>query len=149
MSGPRGAGRLGRTTGRTRAGGITAVPGLAAGPPTALAAPGEDTSVDSVDPTAGPAGSHDIVPVTGTPTGSAVTHDTRPALSTSVPGTITGAVPVSTDHSAEPAASAPGGALGSVTSLALTGSGTDRLRIRSVEATVACRPQLVLTFGVE
>ncbi|MFD5037012.1 hypothetical protein ACFWMX_10910 [Streptomyces sp. NPDC058378] len=149
MSGPGGAGRLGRTTGRTRAGGFATVPDLAAGPLTALAAPDEDSCVNSVVPTARSAGSHDSVPVTGTPTGSAVTHDTRPALSTSVPGTITGAAPVSTDHSAEPAASAPGGALGSVTSLALTGSGTDSLRIRSGEATAACRPQLVLTFGVE
>ncbi|MFE4213674.1 hypothetical protein [Streptomyces sp. NPDC056844] len=140
MSGPRGAGRLGRTRGRV----FAAVPGL-----TALAGPDEDTCDHGVDPTAGSAGSHDIVPVTGTPTGSAVTHDTRPALSTPVPGTITGAVPVSPGHSAEPAASAPGGALGSVTSLAPTGSGTDRPRIRSGEATAAFRPQLVLTIGVE
>ncbi|MFD4899037.1 hypothetical protein [Streptomyces sp. NPDC058411] len=149
MSGPGGAGRLGRTTGRTRARGSAAVPGLGAGPLTALAAPGEDTCVNSVVPTARSAGSHDDVPVTGTPTGSAVTHDTRPALSTPVPGTITGAVPVSTGHSAGPAASAPGGALSSVTSLALTGSGTERLRIRPGEATTAFRPQLVLTIGVE
>ncbi|MYQ36887.1 Concanavalin A-like lectin/glucanases superfamily protein [Streptomyces sp. LamerLS-316] len=103
----------------------------------------------SSDSTAGSAESHDIVPVTGTWTESAVTYNTRPALSSSVLGTITGAVSVSTDYSAELDASALGGALGSVTSLALTGSGTDSLRIWSSEATAAHRPQLVLTFGVE
>ncbi|MEV8229846.1 LamG-like jellyroll fold domain-containing protein [Streptomyces sp. NPDC079167] len=103
----------------------------------------------SSDPTAGSAESHSIVPVTGTWTESAVTYNTRPALATSVLGTITGAASVSTDHSAELDASALGGALGSATSLALTGSGTDSLRIWSSEATAAYRPQLVLTFGVE
>lgn len=78
-----------------------------------------------------------------------LTHTTRPALSASVPGTITGAAPVSTGHSAEPAASALDGALGSVLPLALTSSGTNSLRIWPSEATAACRPQLVLTFGDE
>ncbi|WST35123.1 DNRLRE domain-containing protein [Streptomyces sp. NBC_01166] len=103
----------------------------------------------SSDPTAGSAESHRIVPVTGAWTESAVTYNTRPALSTSVLGTITGAASVSTDHSVELDASALDGALGSVTSLALTSSGTDSLRIWSSEATAAYRPQLVLTFGVE
>lgn len=89
------------------------------------------------------------MPVTGAWTESAVTHDTRPSLSTTVPGTITGAASVSTDCSAELNASALGGALGSATSLALTSSGTDSLRIWSSEATAAHRPQLVLTFGDE
>ncbi|MFE4452285.1 hypothetical protein [Streptomyces sp. NPDC056796] len=89
------------------------------------------------------------MPATGARTGSAVTHDTRRALSTSVPGTITGASPVSPGHPAEPDASAPGGALGPVSSLALTSSGTDRLRVRSGEATAARGPQLFLTFGDE
>ncbi|CAM5368017.1 LamG-like jellyroll fold domain-containing protein [Streptomyces atroolivaceus] len=103
----------------------------------------------SSDSTAGSADSHSIVPVTGAWTESAVTYNTRPALSTSVLGTITGAASVSTDHSAELDASALDGALGSVSSLALTSSGTDSLRIWSSEATAAYRPQLVLTFGVE
>ncbi|MER5554618.1 hypothetical protein ABT001_23605 [Streptomyces sp. NPDC002793] len=68
---------------------------------------------------------------------------------TAVPGLATGTAPVSTDHSAEPEASAPGGALGSATSLALTSSGTDRLRVWSSTATAAHRPQMVLTFGDE
>ncbi|KPC78453.1 MULTISPECIES: DNRLRE domain-containing protein [unclassified Streptomyces] len=103
----------------------------------------------SSDSTAGSADSHSIVPVTGTWTESAVTHNTRPALSTSVLGTITGAASVSTGYSAELNASALDGALGSVFSLALTSSGTDGLRIWPSEATAACRPQLVLTFGDE
>jgi hypothetical protein len=103
----------------------------------------------SSDSTAGSADSHSIVPVTGAWTESAVTYSTRPTLSTSVPGTITGASAVSTDHSADLDATALDGALGSVTSLALTSSGTDSLRIWSSEATAACRPQLVLTFGDE
>ncbi|WP_406465023.1 DNRLRE domain-containing protein [Streptomyces sp. NBC_00111] len=103
----------------------------------------------SSDSTAGSAENHSIVPVTGTWTESAVTHNTRPTLSTSVLGTISGATSVSTGYSAELNASALGGALGSATSLALTGSGTDSLRIWSSEATAAYRPQLVLTFGDE
>uniref|UniRef100_UPI003C7D39A8 DNRLRE domain-containing protein n=1 Tax=unclassified Streptomyces TaxID=2593676 RepID=UPI003C7D39A8 len=103
----------------------------------------------SSDSTAGSADSHSIVPVTGAWTESAVTYSTRPTLSTSVPGTITGASAVSTDHSADLDATALDGALGSVTSLALTSSGTDSLRIWSSEATAACWPQLVLTFGDE
>ncbi|MEV5564572.1 MULTISPECIES: LamG-like jellyroll fold domain-containing protein [Streptomyces] len=103
----------------------------------------------SSDSTAGSADSHSIVPVTGAWTESAVTYSTRPTLSTSVLGTITGASAVSTDHSADLDATALDGALGSVTSLALTSSGTDSLRIWSSEATAAYRPQLVLTFGDE
>ncbi|MFF5727494.1 DNRLRE domain-containing protein [[Kitasatospora] papulosa] len=103
----------------------------------------------SSESTAGPADSRSIVPVTGAWTESAVTHNTRPTLSTSVLGTITAASAVSTDHSAGLGATALDGALGPVTSLAVTGSGTDSLRIRSSEATAACRPQLVLTFGDE
>ncbi|MEV3931721.1 MULTISPECIES: DNRLRE domain-containing protein [unclassified Streptomyces] len=103
----------------------------------------------SSDSTAGSAESHSIVPVTGTWTESTVTYDTRPTLSTSVPGTISGATSVSTGYAAELNASPLGGALGSATSLALTGSGTDSLRIWSSEATAAFRPQLVLTFGDE
>ncbi|MET9594268.1 DNRLRE domain-containing protein [Streptomyces sp. NPDC006516] len=103
----------------------------------------------SSDSTARSAESHSIVPVTGAWTESAVTHNTRPALSTSVLGTITGASSVSTGYSAALDASALDGALGSVSSLALTSSGTDSLRIWSSEATTAYRPQLVLTFGDE
>ncbi|MGW4229348.1 DNRLRE domain-containing protein [Streptomyces sp. NPDC004980] len=103
----------------------------------------------SSDPTAGSAESHSIVPVTGTWTESAVTYNTRPTLAASVLGTITGASQVSTDHSVDLDASALEGALGSLSSLALTSSGTDSLRIWSSEATAAHRPQLVLTFGAE
>lgn len=104
----------------------------------------------SSDPTAGSTDSHTVVPVTGAWTESAVTYNSRPALSASVLGGITGATAVSTDHSVELTAPAPGGALGSAYSLALTSSGTDSLRIWSGEAgSAASRPQLVLTFGAE
>ncbi|MET9976373.1 DNRLRE domain-containing protein [Streptomyces microflavus] len=104
----------------------------------------------SSDPTAGSTDSHTVVPVTGAWTESAVTYNSRPALSASVLGTITGATAVSTDHSVELTAPALGGALGSAYSLALTSSGTDSLRIWSSEAgSAASRPQLVLTFGAE
>ncbi|WP_328629019.1 DNRLRE domain-containing protein [Streptomyces sp. NBC_00353] len=104
----------------------------------------------SSDSTAGSSDSHTVVPVTGTWTESAVTYNTRPSLSSTVLGTITGATSVSTDHSVELNASALGGALGSVYSLALTSSGTDSLRIWSSEvSTAAYRPQLVLTYGAE
>ncbi|MFD9543105.1 DNRLRE domain-containing protein [Streptomyces sp. NPDC060022] len=104
----------------------------------------------SSDSTAGSLDSHSVVPVTGTWTESTVTYNTRPALTATVLGTITGATSVSTDDTVELNASALGGALGSVYSLALTSSGTDSLRIWSGEAgTAAYRPQLVLTFGAE
>ncbi|MFG3405137.1 hypothetical protein [Streptomyces sp. NPDC048142] len=93
---------------------------------------------------------HDGAPDTGARTGSTVTHDSRPALAASVLGTNTGATAVSTGHSVELSAPAPGGALGSAYSLAPTGSGTDSPRLRSGEAgSAAYRPQLVLTFGAE
>ncbi|MEU8674798.1 LamG-like jellyroll fold domain-containing protein [Streptomyces sp. NPDC048560] len=104
----------------------------------------------SSDATAGSTDSHTLVPVTGAWTESAVTYNTRPALSASVLGTITDAASVSTDYSVELNATALGGALGSAYSLALTSSGTDSLRIWSSEASSAAyRPQLVLTFGAE
>ncbi|MEE4495644.1 LamG-like jellyroll fold domain-containing protein [Streptomyces sp. BE230] len=104
----------------------------------------------SSDSTAGSAEPHTLVPVTGTWTESAVTYDTRPSLAATALGTISGATAVSTDYSVELNAPALGGALGSAYSLALTGSGTDSLRIWSSEvATAAYRPQLVLTFGAE
>ncbi|QEU71664.1 hypothetical protein CP967_06540 [Streptomyces nitrosporeus] len=107
----------------------------------------------SSDP-AGPAEEHSTVPVTGTWTESSVTHNSRPALAATAPGTVTGASsastgPASTGRPAEPDATAPDGALGSVLSLARTGSGTDRPRIRPGGASAAWRPQLVLTFGAE
>ncbi|WP_327113433.1 DNRLRE domain-containing protein [Streptomyces sp. NBC_01341] len=103
----------------------------------------------SSDSTAGSAESHSVVPVNGTWIESAVTYNTRPTLSTSVLGTITGASAVSTDYSADLDATALGGALGSASSLALTSSGTDSPRIWSSEAIAAYQPQLVLTFGDE
>ncbi|WP_327712895.1 DNRLRE domain-containing protein [Streptomyces sp. NBC_00464] len=104
----------------------------------------------SSDSTAGSAEPHTLVPVTGAWTESAVTYDTRPSLAATALGTISGATAVSTDYSVELNAPALGGALGSAYSLALTGSGTDSLRIWSSEvATAAYRPQLVLTFGAE
>jgi hypothetical protein len=91
-----------------------------------------------------------VVPVTGARTDSTVTHSSRPAPTAAAPGTITGATAVSADHSVELSAPAPGGALGSSYSLALTSSGTDSPRIWSVEAgSAAFRPQHVLTFGAE
>ncbi|MGW2652249.1 LamG-like jellyroll fold domain-containing protein [Streptomyces sp. NPDC001478] len=104
----------------------------------------------SSDPTAGSADPHTLVPVTGAWTESTVTYASRPSLAATVLGTISGATAVSTDYSVELDAPALGGALGSAYSLALTGSGTDSLRIWSGEiATAAWRPQLVLTFGAE
>ncbi|MCX5400426.1 LamG-like jellyroll fold domain-containing protein [Streptomyces sp. NBC_00102] len=104
----------------------------------------------SSDSTAGSAENHRVVPVTGAWTESTVTYNTRPSLGATVLGTITGATAVSTDYSVALDASALSGALGSATSLALTNTGTDSLRIWSSEiSTAAYRPQLVLTFGAE
>lgn len=82
-------------------------------------------------------------PATGARTDTSVTHNSRPAPAAPVLGTITGATAVSTDHSVELSASAPGGALGSAYSLASAGSRTDSPRVRSGEAgSAAPWPQL-------
>ncbi len=82
-------------------------------------------------------------PATGARTDTSVTHNSRPAPAAPVLGTITGATAVSTDHSVELSAPAPGGALGSAYSLASAGSGTDSPRVRSGEAgSAASWPQL-------
>lgn len=95
-------------------------------------------------------GPRTAMPPSGARTGPPLPHSTRPAPAASVPGTHTGATSDPTGHPVEPNASAPGGALGPAHSLALTGSGTDRLRGRPGEAGTAARvPQLVLTFGAE
>lgn len=84
-----------------------------------------------------------VVPFPGARTASSVTTDSRPAPAAPVLGTITGATAVSTDHSVELSAPAPGGALGPAYSLASAGSGTDSPRVRSGEAgSAASWPQL-------
>lgn len=96
-----------------------------------------------VRPRAGSADGHHRAPATGARTDTSVTPNSRPAPAAPVPGTITGATAVSTDHSVELSAPAPGGALGSAYSLASAGSGTDSPRLRSGEAgSAASRPQL-------
>ncbi|WP_069169310.1 hypothetical protein [Streptomyces griseus] len=99
--------------------------------------------------TARPVGAPATVRVTGAWTGPASTHDTRPALTAPVPGTVTDALFDSTGSSVDRIAPAPAGAVGSGRPLAPAGSGTDRPRVRSSEVSAACGPQLVLTFGAE
>ncbi|MFF3264381.1 hypothetical protein ACFYWO_35085 [Streptomyces sp. NPDC002932] len=77
-------------------------------------------------------------------------YDSRPSLTSTVPGTISGATAVSTGYSVEQDAPALGGAPGSAYSSAPTSDSADSLRIRSGDvSTAAHRPQLVLTFGAE
>ncbi|WP_406447667.1 hypothetical protein OG782_02150 [Streptomyces sp. NBC_00876] len=133
--------------GHSRSGVFAAVPAPAAGQVLRSARLILRTSPHS---TAGPARSRPRVPVTGARTEPAATRTTRPSLASTVPGTISGATAVSTGYAVEPNTPAPGGALRSASSLALTSSGTDSLRVWSGEvATAAHRPQLVLTFGAE
>ncbi|MFJ9683219.1 hypothetical protein ACIRP2_35025 [Streptomyces sp. NPDC101194] len=90
-------------------------------------------------------------PVTVVWPGSALPHSTRLSHPTTVPGNITGASSVSSiGRPVDPSASAPVRTPVPDHSLALVGSGTERLRRRPDEAgTAASRPQLVLTFGAE
>ncbi|ROQ63461.1 hypothetical protein EDD93_6206 [Streptomyces sp. 840.1] len=82
--------------------------------------------------------------------GPGLTHDSRPSLAPTVPGTIPGATAGSAQCPVEPFAPAPGGALCSAYSLALTCYGANSRRSRPGDvSTAAHRPQLVLTFGAE
>lgn len=82
-----------------------------------------------VRPRAGSTDGHHRAPATGARTATSVTPDSRPAPAAPVSGTITGATAVSTDHSVELTAPAPGGACGHdpgpAYSLASAGSGTE------------------------
>ncbi|MET7648277.1 hypothetical protein ABZS83_32590 [Streptomyces sp. NPDC005426] len=81
----------------------------------------------------------------GALTAPVVAHDPRPSLTTPVLGTVSGAP---TAPAVVP--SAPAGALGSASSLALTSGGAHSLRTWPGEvACAACGPRLVLTFGAE
>ncbi|MEU9619489.1 hypothetical protein ACIP4W_32050 [Streptomyces sp. NPDC088846] len=98
-----------------------------------------------------PARGGTVVPVTGARTAPALPRETRPSPpAAAAPGTAPGALSGSTGLPVDPCAPAPVRAPGPDHSLALTGSGADRLRRRPDEAgTAAFRPLLVLTFGAE
>ncbi|MGW0846284.1 LamG-like jellyroll fold domain-containing protein [Streptomyces sp. NPDC002787] len=97
------------------------------------------------------AGSTDDIsvrPVTESWTEAGTTYASRPAVSTTVVGTLSGATDLSTVYSATLDASALSPALGGSYDLALTSTGTDALWLWSGEASTAENtPQLVLTFG--
>ncbi|MFF3330098.1 LamG-like jellyroll fold domain-containing protein [Streptomyces sp. NPDC002888] len=99
--------------------------------------------------TAGSADSFDVVPVTGAWTEAGVTYANRPALSSTVLGTLAAPGAVSTDYEVGLSPTGLSGLLGSTASLALTDDGgTDALWLWSSEvATEDFRPELVLTFG--
>ncbi|MFF7332460.1 LamG-like jellyroll fold domain-containing protein [Streptomyces sp. NPDC008150] len=102
------------------------------------------TSLDS----AGSADSFTVVPVTGTWTEAGVTYANRPALSSTVLGTLAAPNAVSTDYSVALGADGLSALLGSASSLALTSTGTDALWLWSGEiGTADYRPRLVLTFS--
>ncbi|MDX6312212.1 MAG: hypothetical protein QOF44_1676 [Streptomyces sp.] len=102
----------------------------------------------SSDPTAGSTDSQTVVPVTGSWTESGVTYNTRPTVSSTVLGTLTGATTISTAYSVPLDISQLTGSLGSPYAVALTSTGTDSLWLWSREvSSTAKQPQLVLTFG--
>ncbi|MFG2311910.1 LamG-like jellyroll fold domain-containing protein [Streptomyces sp. NPDC048566] len=97
------------------------------------------------------AGSTDDIavrPVTGSWTAAGTTYSTRPTVSATSVGTLSGATDLSTVYSAALDTSALSPALGGAYDLALTSTGTDALWLWSSEASAAENtPQLVLTFG--
>ncbi|MFI1533063.1 LamG-like jellyroll fold domain-containing protein [Streptomyces anandii] len=97
------------------------------------------------------AGSTDDIsvrPVTGSWTEAGTAYTSRPTVSQTVVGTLSGATDVSTLYSAALDTSALAPALGGSYDLALTSTGTDALWLWSREAPAAENtPQLVLTFG--
>ncbi len=97
------------------------------------------------------AGSTDDIsvrPVTGSWTEAGTAYTSRPTVSQTVLGTLSGATDVSTLYSATLDTSALSPALGGSYDLALTSTGTDALWLWSREAPAAENtPQLVLTFG--
>jgi hypothetical protein len=102
----------------------------------------------TTDPTAGSADSQSVVPVTGAWTEAAVTYGNRPALSSTVLGTLTGVTSTSTAYTATLAASQLTGSLGTSYSLALSSTGTDALWLWSRQAPASANaPKLLLTFG--
>jgi hypothetical protein len=89
-----------------------------------------------------------VVPVTGDWTETGTTYKTRPTLSSTVLGTLSGATDAQTGYSVQLDASQLTGSLGGSYSLALTSTGTDALWLWSQNASGASnRPALVLTYG--
>ncbi|MFB7310180.1 LamG-like jellyroll fold domain-containing protein [Streptomyces sp. NPDC056192] len=89
-----------------------------------------------------------VRPVTGSWTEAGTTYTSRPAVSSTSVGTLSGATDLSTVYSATLDTSALSPALGGSYDLALTSTGTDALWVWSSEASAAENtPQLVLTFG--
>ncbi|MFD3456516.1 LamG-like jellyroll fold domain-containing protein [Streptomyces sp. NPDC058691] len=100
------------------------------------------------DPTAGSADSQNVVPVTGAWTETGATYAGRPALSSTVLGTLSGATASQTTYTAALSATGLSGALSGSLDLALTSGGTDALWLWSSEAAgTGNHPELVLTFG--
>ncbi|MER5752801.1 LamG-like jellyroll fold domain-containing protein [Streptomyces sp. NPDC002088] len=98
--------------------------------------------------TAGSADSFDVVPVTGDWTEAGVTYANRPALSSTVLGTLAAPNAVSTDYEVTLNPGQLSALLGSSSSVALTSTGADALWLWSSEVgTEDYRPQLVLTFS--
>ncbi|WP_392755230.1 LamG-like jellyroll fold domain-containing protein [Streptomyces sp. LN590] len=89
-----------------------------------------------------------VRPVTGSWTEAGTTYTSRPTVSSTSVGTLSGATDLSTVYSATLDTSALSPALGGSYDLALTSTGTDALWVWSSEASAAENtPQLVLTFG--
>ncbi|WP_330480218.1 LamG-like jellyroll fold domain-containing protein [Streptomyces sp. NBC_00724] len=89
-----------------------------------------------------------VRPVTGSWTEAGTTYTSRPAVSSTSVGTLSGATELSTVYSATLDTSALSPTLGGSYDLALTSTGTDALWVWSSEASAAENtPQLVLTFG--
>ncbi|MDB1087821.1 DNRLRE domain-containing protein [Streptomyces sp. ACA25] len=96
------------------------------------------------------AGSEDdqqIVPVTGAWDEATTTWANRPALSTDLWGTLSGADTPSTVHTVQLDTAAVGGHLGGDLDLAVLGDGSSSLWLWSRQASANNQPRLLLTFG--
>ncbi|MGK5529805.1 LamG-like jellyroll fold domain-containing protein [Streptomyces sp. URMC 129] len=102
----------------------------------------------SSDSVAGSVDEFRVVPITGSWTESDTTYGTRPALGSTVLGTLNAPDTPGGSHTVQLDLNTIRSALGGSLDLALTSTGTDSLWLWSSEYTTSSyRPQLLLTFG--
>lgn len=101
----------------------------------------------STDPTAGSTEAHPVHLVSGTWSESEVTWNNRPTTVVTQLGTINGATETNTSYQVDLSASALQGRLGQPVTLRISPSGSDSVRLWSIDAgTESARPTLTLVF---
>jgi hypothetical protein len=101
-------------------------------------------------PTAGSVDAHQVSAVMSPWSETGTTWSTRPTVSATALGTLTGATALGTTYSVNLDPSGVGALLGAEANLAITSTGTDTLWFASREATTnSQRPRLVLEFALD